>query len=114
MPLLAGTSALVNEGCIVIYEHGQLVHLVETPSLYLTVLSFVSILEHLYLGLVHEGPDVFACLLVANRSAVVSLLSFVCLFLGFHTLGLYVHNDVMQALGSPEKQLALLPVLARC
>ena len=50
--------------------------------------------------------------LVANRSAVVSLLSFVCLFLGFHTLGLYVHNDVMQALGSPEKQLALLPVFA--
>ena len=27
-------------------------------------------------------------------------------------LGLYVHNDVMQALGSPEKQLALLPVFA--
>ena len=27
-------------------------------------------------------------------------------------MGLYVHNDVMQALGSPEKQLALLPVFA--
>ncbi|KAH0449911.1 hypothetical protein IEQ34_020603 [Dendrobium chrysotoxum] len=26
------------------------------------------------------------------------------LFLGFHTLGLYVHNDVMLAFGTPEKK----------
>jgi photosystem I P700 chlorophyll a apoprotein A2 len=43
---------------------------------------------------------------------VISHLSWVSLFLGFHTLGLYVHNDVMQAFGTPEKQI-LEPVFAQ-
>ena len=50
--------------------------------------------------------------MLAYRAGLVSLLSVLCLFLGFHTLGLYVHNDVMQAMGTPEKQVALLPVFA--
>jgi photosystem I P700 chlorophyll a apoprotein A2 len=33
--------------------------------------------------------------------------------LGFHTLGLYVHNDVMQAFGTPEKQILIEPVFAQ-
>jgi hypothetical protein len=28
---------------------------------------------------------------------------------GFHTLGLYVHNDVMQAFGTPEFEISLSP-----
>jgi hypothetical protein len=36
--------------------------------------------------------------LLQYRSAIISHLSAITLFLGFHTLGLYVHNDVMQAL----------------
>ena len=40
-----------------------------------------------------------------HKEAIISHLSWVTLFLGFHTLGLYVHNDVMQAFGTPEKQI---------
>jgi len=50
--------------------------------------------------------------LIGMRAFVLSHLSAITLFLGFHTLGLYVHNDVMQALGTPEKQIAVLPVFA--
>ena len=39
--------------------------------------------------------------LLQYRSAILSHLSAITLFLGFHTLGLYVHNDVMQAFGTP-------------
>jgi hypothetical protein len=35
------------------------------------------------------------------------------LFLGFHTLGLYVHNDVVVAFGTPEKQILVEPVFAQ-
>jgi photosystem I P700 chlorophyll a apoprotein A2 len=35
------------------------------------------------------------------------------LFLGFHTLGLYVHNDVQVAFGAPEKQILIEPVFAQ-
>uniref|UniRef100_A0A251VF88 photosystem I n=1 Tax=Helianthus annuus TaxID=4232 RepID=A0A251VF88_HELAN len=35
------------------------------------------------------------------------------LFLGFHTLGLYVHNDVMLAFGTPEKQILIEPIFAQ-
>ncbi|KAJ0551852.1 putative photosystem I [Helianthus annuus] len=39
------------------------------------------------------------------KEAIISHLSWASLFLGFHTLGLYVHNDVMLAFGTPEKQI---------
>nr|AEQ94228.1 photosystem I P700 apoprotein A2 [Eutreptia viridis] len=48
-----------------------------------------------------------------HKEAIISHLSWVCLFLGFHTLGLYVHNDVMQAFGTPEKQILIEPVFAQ-
>jgi len=48
-----------------------------------------------------------------HKEAIVSHLSWVSLFLGFHTLGLYVHNDVMQAFGTPEKQILIEPVFAQ-
>nr|YP_009540913.1 photosystem I P700 apoprotein A2 [Lepocinclis tripteris]AYQ93348.1 photosystem I P700 apoprotein A2 [Lepocinclis tripteris] len=47
-----------------------------------------------------------------HKEAIISHLSWVSLFLGFHTLGLYVHNDVMQAFGTPEKQILIEPVFA--
>ena len=43
----------------------------------------------------------------------ISHLSWASLFLGFHTLGLYVHNDVMLAFGTPEKQILIEPVFAQ-
>jgi photosystem I P700 chlorophyll a apoprotein A2 len=48
-----------------------------------------------------------------HKEAIISHLSWVTLFLGFHTLGLYVHNDVMQAFGTPEKQILIEPVFAQ-
>jgi photosystem I P700 chlorophyll a apoprotein A2 len=48
-----------------------------------------------------------------HKEAIISHLSWVSLFLGFHTLGLYVHNDTMQAFGTPEKQILIEPVFAQ-
>ena len=48
-----------------------------------------------------------------HKEAIISHLSWASLFLGFHTLGLYVHNDVMQAFGTPEKQILIEPVFAQ-
>jgi photosystem I P700 chlorophyll a apoprotein A2 len=48
-----------------------------------------------------------------HKEAIISHLSWVSLFLGFHTLGVYVHNDVMQAFGTPEKQILIEPVFAQ-
>jgi photosystem I P700 chlorophyll a apoprotein A2 len=44
----------------------------------------------------------FVTTLLQYRSAIISHLSAITLFLGFHTLGLYVHNDVMQAFRTPQ------------
>ena len=51
--------------------------------------------------------------ILSHKEAIISHLSWVSLFLGFHTLGLYVHNDVMQAFGTPEKQILIEPVFAQ-
>jgi photosystem I P700 chlorophyll a apoprotein A2 len=48
-----------------------------------------------------------------NASAIISHLSAITPFLGFHTLGLYVHNDVMQAFGTPEFEISLSPVFGQ-
>ncbi|KAK8305844.1 hypothetical protein V6Z12_D03G088800, partial [Gossypium hirsutum] len=48
-----------------------------------------------------------------HKEAIISHLSWASLFLGFHTLGLYVHNDVMLAFGSPEKQILIEPIFAQ-
>lgn len=48
-----------------------------------------------------------------HKEAIISHLSWVSLFLGFHTLGLYVHNDVVVAFGEPEKQILVEPIFAQ-
>jgi photosystem I P700 chlorophyll a apoprotein A2 len=50
---------------------------------------------------------------LAHKEVLISHLSWVSLFLGFHTLGLYVHNDVIQAFGTPERQILIEPVFAQ-
>jgi photosystem I P700 chlorophyll a apoprotein A1 len=37
-----------------------------------------------------------------HRDAIISHLNWVCIFLGTHSFGLYVHNDTMRALGRPQ------------
>jgi photosystem I P700 chlorophyll a apoprotein A2 len=51
--------------------------------------------------------------ILQHKEAIISHLSWVSLFLGFHTLGLYVHNDVVVAFGTPEKQILIEPVFAQ-
>jgi photosystem I P700 chlorophyll a apoprotein A2 len=51
--------------------------------------------------------------ILEHKEALISHLSWVSLFLGFHTLGLYVHNDVMQAFGTPERQILIEPIFAQ-
>ena len=53
-----------------------------------------------------------------HRDAIISHLNWVCLFLGFHSFGLYIHNDTLQALGRPEDTFSdtaiqLQPVFAQ-
>jgi photosystem I P700 chlorophyll a apoprotein A1 len=53
-----------------------------------------------------------------HRDAIISHLNWVCMFLGFHSFGLYVHNDTMRALGRPQDTFSdtaiqLQPVFAQ-
>jgi photosystem I P700 chlorophyll a apoprotein A2 len=53
------------------------------------------------------------CIMLSQKEAIISHLSWVSLFLGFHTLGLYIHNDTCVAFGTPEKQILFEPVFAQ-
>ncbi len=55
---------------------------------------------------------------IRHRDSIISHLNWVCIFLGFHAFGLYVHNDTMSALGRPQDMfsdtaLQLQPVFAQ-
>nr|YP_009402773.1 photosystem I P700 chlorophyll a apoprotein A2 [Compsopogon caeruleus]ARX96122.1 photosystem I P700 chlorophyll a apoprotein A2 [Compsopogon caeruleus] len=60
-----------------------------------------------------QNQDNVLARMLEHKEAIISHLSWVSLFLGFHTLGLYVHNDVVTAFGSPEKQILIEPVFAQ-
>merc|ERR1712187_397061 len=53
-----------------------------------------------------------------HRDAIISHLNWVCIFLGFHSFGLYIHNDTMRALGRPQDMFSdsaiqLQPIFAQ-
>ncbi|BAY63044.1 photosystem I P700 chlorophyll a apoprotein A1 [Calothrix brevissima NIES-22] len=55
---------------------------------------------------------------IRHRDAIISHLNWVSIFLGFHSFGLYIHNDTMRALGRPEDMFSdtaiqLQPVFAQ-
>ncbi len=55
---------------------------------------------------------------IRHRDAIISHLNWVCIFLGFHSFGLYVHNDTMRAFGRPmdmfsDTGIQLQPVFAQ-
>jgi photosystem I P700 chlorophyll a apoprotein A1 len=55
--------------------------------------------------------------MLRQRDALISHLNWVCIFLGFHSFGLYIHNDTMRALGRPQDMFSdtaiqLKPVFA--
>jgi len=49
---------------------------------------------------------------LSHKSSIISHLSWVSLFLGFHVLGVYVHNDTVVSFGDPHKQILIDPILA--
>jgi photosystem I P700 chlorophyll a apoprotein A1 len=56
--------------------------------------------------------------MLRHRDAIISHLNWVCIFLGFHSFGLYVHNDTMRALGRPQDMFSdtgiqLQPIFAQ-
>jgi len=53
-----------------------------------------------------------------HRDAIISHLNWVCIWLGFHSFGLYIHNDTMRALGRPQDMfsdsaISLQPIFAQ-
>jgi len=55
---------------------------------------------------------------IRHRDAIISHLNWVCIFLGTHSFGFYIHNDTMQALGRPQdmfsdKAISLQPIFAQ-
>jgi photosystem I P700 chlorophyll a apoprotein A1 len=56
--------------------------------------------------------------MLRSRDAIISHLNWVCIFLGFHSFGLYIHNDTMRALGRPQDMFSdtaiqLQPIFAQ-
>jgi photosystem I P700 chlorophyll a apoprotein A2 len=47
-----------------------------------------------------------------HKEVIISHLSWVNLFLGSHTLRLYVHNDVMLTFENLEKQILIEPIFS--
>ncbi|KAI5084066.1 hypothetical protein GOP47_0000235 [Adiantum capillus-veneris] len=55
---------------------------------------------------------------IRHRDTIISHLNWVCIFLGFHSFGLYIHNDTMSALGRPQDMFSdtaiqLQPIFAQ-
>jgi photosystem I P700 chlorophyll a apoprotein A1 len=55
---------------------------------------------------------------IRHRDAIISHLNWVCIFLGLHSFGLYIHNDTISALGRPQDifrdtAIQLQPVFAQ-
>jgi photosystem I P700 chlorophyll a apoprotein A1 len=53
-----------------------------------------------------------------HRDAIISHLNWVCIFLGFHSFGLYIHNDTMRSFGRPQDMFSdtgiqLQPIFAQ-
>ena len=51
--------------------------------------------------------------ILEHKASIVSHISWVTLWLGFHTLLIYVHNDAVSAFGEGDKQLILDPIYAQ-
>nr|YP_010951780.1 Photosystem I P700 chlorophyll a apoprotein A1 [Laurencia elata]WMP12719.1 Photosystem I P700 chlorophyll a apoprotein A1 [Laurencia elata] len=55
---------------------------------------------------------------IRHRDAIISHLNWLCIFLGFHSFGLYIHNDTMRALGRSQDMFSdtgiqLQPIFAQ-
>ncbi|MCD9641064.1 hypothetical protein HAX54_026889 [Datura stramonium] len=60
-----------------------------------------------------QNEDNVLARMLDHKEAIISHLSWASLFLGFHTPGLYVHNDVMLAFLALRKQILIEPIFAQ-
>jgi len=51
--------------------------------------------------------------IIELKPAIISHLSWLSIWIGFHLLALYIHNDTVTAFGEPDKQLLIEPVFAQ-
>jgi len=55
--------------------------------------------------------------LIFHRDIIIYQLNYVCLFLGFHSFGLYIHNDTLSALGTEslfsDHSISIQPIFAQ-
>jgi photosystem I P700 chlorophyll a apoprotein A2 len=59
----------------------------------------------------HSTLDV-VCRILCHKASIISHLSWVSLWLGFHTLFIYVHNDTLVAFDGAQKQILIEPIIA--
>jgi photosystem I P700 chlorophyll a apoprotein A2 len=60
-----------------------------------------------------QNEDNILARMLDHKEAIISHLSWVNLFLGSHTLGLYVHNDVILTFENLEKQILIEPIFSQ-
>nr|YP_009391475.1 photosystem I P700 apoprotein A1 [Platysiphonia delicata]ARW59619.1 photosystem I P700 apoprotein A1 [Platysiphonia delicata] len=65
-----------------------------------------------------ENYDNLLDRVIRHRDAIISHLNWLCIFLGFHSFGLYIHNDTMRALGRSQDMFSdtaiqLQPIFAQ-
>ena len=63
--------------------------------------------------LIRDGATIsprFSNRMLDTKSPLISHLSWISLWLGFHTIGLYIHNDTMSAFSEEEKEVVIEPV----
>ena len=83
---------------------------------YIGGLTTLGALVHLTLHLLNESSSfkhLISDNLMPTKRMVVSILSWITLFLGSHTLGLFIHNDVLTGFGYPSKQILIEPIFAQ-
>ena len=93
---------------------------IRTVALYLHhswIASFLMMASFTHAGIFlirdwQDQQDVIERML-AHKGAPISHLSWICLWLGFHTLALYIHNDTVTAFSIPSNQILIEPVFAQ-
>merc|ERR1712113_711561 len=58
------------------------------------------------------SSDIFIKI-ISHKASIISHLSYVSLWLGFHTLGVFAHNDTFCAFSIPHSELLIEPVLVQ-
>jgi hypothetical protein len=55
--------------------------------------------------MLHKITTIFLDRVIRHRDAIISHLNWVCIFLGCHAFGFYIHNDTMQLLGTSTRHV---------